>query len=121
MRYFPVFRTKDAFRLKSGGLRIGNIPIYDLIAMVLGVSSALYLGHGLARHGHVRHRGTDLPDGQSEHDSDLIFGSILIVLVLDITRRTLGWVLPLIICIFMSYALFGPYLPGDPAAPGGEV
>jgi len=115
--YFPLFRTKDAFQLKAGGLRIGNIPIYDLIAMVLGVSAALYLGmawHGLPLFG-IEEQTFRMGNPNT---SDLIFGSILILLVLDITRRTLGWVLPLIICVFMSYALFGPYFPGILQHPG---
>ncbi|MEO0829458.1 MAG: TRAP transporter fused permease subunit, partial [Pseudomonadota bacterium] len=49
---------------------------------------------------------------------DLFFGGSLILLVLDIARRTLGWVLPLIICVFISYALFGPYFPGLLQHPG---
>ena len=115
--YFPLFRSKDAFRLKPGGLRIGNIPIYDLIAIVLGVSSALYLG--LAWHG-LPILGVEEQTFRMGNPNtwDLIFGSLLIVLVLDITRRTLGWVLPLIICIFMSYALFGPFFPGILQHPG---
>lgn len=115
--YFPLFRTKDAFRLKPGGLRIGNIPIYDLVATVLGVSSALYLGlawHGLPMFG-IEEQTFRMGNPNT---SDLFFGAVLIVLVLDITRRTLGWVLPLIICIFMSYALFGPYFPGILQHPG---
>lgn len=39
-------------------------------------------------------------------------GCILIVLVQDIARRTLGWILPPIICVFISYGFFGRYFPG---------
>ncbi|MEL6523115.1 MAG: TRAP transporter fused permease subunit, partial [Pseudomonadota bacterium] len=49
---------------------------------------------------------------------DMLFGCILIALVLDIARRTLGWILPLIISVFISYALFGPYFPGLLQHPG---
>ena len=49
---------------------------------------------------------------------DMFFGVIIIVLVLDIARRTLGWVLPAIICVFIAYALFGPYFPGLLQHPG---
>ena len=49
---------------------------------------------------------------------DLFFGCILILLVLDIARRTLGWILPLIICTFMAYALLGPIFPGILQHPG---
>ena len=31
--------------------------------------------------------------------------------ILEITRRTIGWVLPCIMLIFMCYALFGPHIP----------
>ena len=115
--FFPIFRTKAAFQLKAGGLRIGNIPLYDLLAMVLGVSSALYLGmawHGLPMFG-IEEQTFRMGNPNTY---DLFFGAVLILLVLDIARRTLGWVLPLIICIFMSYALLGPYFPGILQHPG---
>ena len=39
-------------------------------------------------------------------------GSILMVLLLEATRRSMGWPLPLIAIIFMVYALAGPIFPG---------
>ena len=42
--FFPIIRTKSLFAYKASMLRIGNIPIYDLVFMVLGVASALYVG-----------------------------------------------------------------------------
>ena len=44
---------------------------------------------------------------------DVVFGTILILAVLEIARRTIGFVLPLIILVFMTYALFGPYMPAQ--------
>ncbi len=114
---FPIFKSKGAFEVKTGGLRLGNVPIYDLIAMVLGVSSALYLGlawHGLPLLG-IEEQTFRMGN---PNNYDLFFGSVLIILVLDIARRTLGWVLPLIICIFISYALLGPFFPGILQHPG---
>ena len=35
-------------------------------------------------------------------------GTILIVLVLEATRRTIGWTMPIIILMFIAYALWGP-------------
>ncbi len=35
----------------------------------------------------------------------------LVVLVLEIARRSLGFVLPLIILVFVAYALLGPHMP----------
>ena len=40
--FFPVFKTKNLNALKSGRTRIGNIPIYDIVFMVLGVVCLLY-------------------------------------------------------------------------------
>ena len=44
---------------------------------------------------------------------DLIAGFIIIVLVIDFTRRTAGKVLTGIAIIFIAYALFGNYIPGS--------
>ncbi|MEM9330524.1 MAG: TRAP transporter permease [Pseudomonadota bacterium] len=115
---FPIFKTKNAFTMKKvRPWRVGNIPIYDLLLMVLGVSSALYLG--FAWRG-VEWLGIEEQTFRMGNPNgyDMIFGIILILLVLDIARRTLGWVLPLIICVFISYALLGPFFPGILQHPG---
>jgi len=114
---FPHIKTKSAFDLKSGGFRLGGVPHLDVLLMVLGVASALYLG--LAWRG-IPALGVEEQTFRMGNPNpyDLVFGCILIVLVLDIARRTLGWILPLIICFFMAYALFGPIFPGILTHPG---
>lgn len=114
---FPIFRTKRLLSIKPGAFRIANIPLYDVVAMVLGVAAALYLG--------VAWRGIPALGIEEQtfrmgnpNSYDLFFGVVIILLVLDLARRTLGWILPLIICVFMSYALFGPYFPGILQHPG---
>ena len=42
---------------------------------------------------------------------DVILGTALVALVLEIARRSLGFVLPLIIMVFIAYALLGPQMP----------
>jgi TRAP transporter 4TM/12TM fusion protein len=42
---------------------------------------------------------------------DLIFGTLLILLVLEATRRTTSWILPAVVTSFMVYAFIGPWLP----------
>jgi len=115
--FFPIFKTRSLFALKASRLRVGNIPIYDLILMIMGVVASLYVG--------MAWRGIPLLGIEEQtfrmgnpNKFDVFFGLVLIILVLDIARRTLGWVLPLIICVFMSYALFGPYFPGLLQHPG---
>jgi TRAP transporter 4TM/12TM fusion protein len=42
---------------------------------------------------------------------DKVFGVILILLVLEATRRTTGWIMPVIVMVFIVYAFIGPQLP----------
>ncbi|MFU1476233.1 TRAP transporter permease [Roseovarius sp. C7] len=114
---FPLVKTPTAFDLKTGALRLGGVPYLDVILMVLGVGAALYLG--------LAWRGIPMLGIEEQtfrmgnpNNFDMFFGIVLIVLVLDIARRTLGWILPLIICLFMAYALFGPVFPGILQHPG---
>ena len=115
--YMPVFRSEGAYGKHKGGFRIGNIPIYEIILMVLGVSASLYLG--LAWRG-IPFLGIEEQTFRmgNPNNYDIFFGLVLIILVLDIARRTLGWVLPAIICVFICYALFGRYFPGLLQHPG---
>ncbi len=42
---------------------------------------------------------------------DRIFGIILILLILEATRRTSGWIMPVTVALFLIYAYIGPSLP----------
>ncbi len=114
---YPLAKTKTSFDLRSGALSLGGVPYLDILLMVLGVASALYLG--LAWRG-ISWLGVEEMTFRMGNPNpwDMLFGCILIVLVLDIARRTLGWIIPLIICVFISYALFGRYFPGLLQHPG---
>ncbi|MCK9216845.1 MAG: TRAP transporter permease [Firmicutes bacterium] len=43
---------------------------------------------------------------------DLLFGGLAILITLEITRRVVGPELPIVAIVFLSYAYFGPHLPG---------
>jgi len=115
--FYPLVKTKTAFDLNTGALRLGGVPYLDILLMILGVMSALYLG--FAWRG-VSWLGVEEMTFRMGNPNgwDMLFGCILIVLVLDIARRTLGWILPLIISVFICYALFGPVFPGLLQHPG---
>ncbi len=49
---------------------------------------------------------------------DWIMGTVMIVLLLEATRRSVGWPLPIIAIVLMVYALYGRSLPGILAHPG---
>jgi TRAP transporter 4TM/12TM fusion protein len=44
-------------------------------------------------------------------DLDLLAGVVLIVLVLEATRRTVGWIVPAICVVFLAYGYLGPLFP----------
>ena len=44
--------------------------------------------------------------------SDIYIGIIMIVLVIEGTRRAMGWPLPIMAIIALSYGVLGPYMPG---------
>ncbi len=53
---------------------------------------------------------------------DLLFAAIAIVLMLEITRRTAGYIIPVIAAVFLGYALwFGQYMGGLWNFPGVTV
>ena len=59
--------------------------------------------------GHVRRVH---PPRCSPNDLDVVFGAAFL-LVLEATRRTMGWVLPAVVLAFLGYAYYGGDLPQD--------
>ena len=43
--------------------------------------------------------------------TDVLLGILFIVILLEATRRTVGWIVPAVALVFIAYALAGPYLP----------
>jgi TRAP transporter 4TM/12TM fusion protein len=43
---------------------------------------------------------------------DVVMGTVLVLALLESTRRSMGWPLPVIAIVFLGYALAGPYFPG---------
>ncbi len=75
---------------------------WDWAAALVSVGIVAYLIAG----------GDDFTDRATTPNRwDLILGVALIVLVLEATRRTSGWVMPAVVLGFIAYALFGPQLP----------
>ena len=53
--------------------------------------------------------------------TDVILGGALILVLLEATRRSVGWPLPIIALLFMGYALWGPVMPSILVHPGASV
>ncbi|HLT57591.1 MAG TPA: TRAP transporter permease [Limnochordales bacterium] len=80
-----------------------RLPVWD--AALAGVS-VLALGYMVLHFQEVAYRIV------RPTDTDLLWGIVTVILVLEASRRTTGIVLPLIALVFIAYAFLGPYLPG---------
>ncbi len=112
---FPLIKNQVSLKYASKKfLKPGNVPLYDWVFMLLAIAAALFLW--------VSWRGIDIPGFDIPEQMlrqgnptgiDVFFGSVLVLAALEIARRTIGYILPMIILIFVIFALFGPYMPAQ--------
>jgi len=79
-----------------------RVPLYDwLLALVAAFAGAyIYLFYA------------SLADRPGQPTTfDIVTASIGIVLLLEATRRAVGWPMAILAVLFMLYSLYGPYLP----------
>jgi len=101
---FLVFPVAQRYRHR--------IMWWDWILALLSVAVAVYLIQG----------GDDITDRNTSPNSwDIFFGVALILMVMEVMRRTNGWIMPAITSAFILYALFGAYLPHPWTHKGYEV
>ena len=89
------------FMKKKSGDSILN-KLLDIILSVLGAAVGLYWVFNMTELSARVATPTNL---------DLAMSLIAVLVVLEATRRTIGWALPLISIAFLLYAHFGSYLP----------
>ena len=80
-----------------------KIPWYDWILIALAFAAPLYIWTNYM--GVVERAG-------NANLVDTVMATILIVLVLESSRRISGWVLPALAILFLLYGLFGRHIPG---------
>ncbi len=108
---FTAFKTDQDKVIPSSLWRPGGISIIDwLFAIAVSIAS-LY----------VPWIFTDLAFRVGNPTlTDVAMGTTLIVLLLEATRRSVGWPLPVIAIGMMLYAYFGPSMPGILQHPGAS-
>jgi len=79
-----------------------RIPLIDYVGAILGTFTALYLALFYAE---IAMRAG------APSNWDLVFGAILVILLLEATRRIIGPALSVIALLFTAYAFLGPYMP----------
>ncbi|KJS83696.1 MAG: hypothetical protein JM58_12210 [Peptococcaceae bacterium BICA1-8] len=84
---------------------LNKISAVDFIWIILSVSTLIYLI--------IKFDGLILrAGGPSPEQGDIIFGTIALLIVLEMMRRSTGYLLPILAITFIIYALIGNYLPG---------
>jgi TRAP transporter 4TM/12TM fusion protein len=95
----------------STALSPGGIPLIDWALCIAAAVASLYVPY-------VFH---DLADRIGNPNTlDVIMGTIIIVVLLEATRRSIGWGLPIIAMFSIVYALFGTWFPGIFLHPGSS-
>lgn len=104
---FVLALTYLIYPIKKG--KNNWLRIIDFLLAALGVASMIYIAvnyHGIAIRGGIPNR------------TDIIFGIIAIIVVIEASRRTVGPQLPFLAILALSYTFLGPYLPGPIANRG---
>jgi len=105
---FAAFGRKD---IPPGPAAPFGLPLGDWVLAIAGLVAALYVPWIYSE---LAFRvGNPLP-------IDVIMGTILIVVLLEAVRRSMGWPLPVIAILFMAYAWFGKSMPGLLVHPGAS-
>ncbi|HQR11183.1 MAG TPA: TRAP transporter permease [Casimicrobiaceae bacterium] len=100
---FPLRKRMLEHPPKPGLATPGGVPLYDWMFAVAIALSVLYIPYIY----------DDLAFRVGNPNSlDVAMGTVLVVLLLEATRRSMGWPLPVIALLFMAYALGGAYFPG---------
>ena len=87
----------------KGRAREGPVPWYDAAAAVIGFAAAVYTSI----------RFPDLVERMVEQPLDaLAVGAILILLITEGVRRTVGNMLTVVVVVFLVFALIGHLVPG---------
>ena len=95
-----LFLTFLVFPSRRG--RKGGVRWYDVVLALLGLAVIVYM---LVQFDEFIYRAV-VPTLL-----DKIFGIILILLVLEASRRTTGLIMPGVVLLFLIYAFVGPWLP----------
>jgi TRAP transporter 4TM/12TM fusion protein len=106
---FSWSQKGNAEKPKAGVLSPFGISLLDWLCAIAAVVSSLYVPYVF----HDLQFRVGNPDPM-----DWIMGTIMIFVLLEATRRSVGWPLPIIAVVLMAYALAGPSLPGILAHPG---
>lgn len=80
----------------------GSLAWYDVLAALISVATIAYM---LWDFEEFIYRAVD------PETMDMVMGAALTLLVMEAARRSAGWIMPVVVLLFLGYALAGPWLP----------
>lgn len=89
---------------KGWKTKSNSIPVIDWVL----IAAAIFIGYYIA----ANLTTLVFRFGVTPTTLDVIVATVGILLVLEITRRSSGWTLPILAGVFIAYSFLGPYLPG---------
>lgn len=104
-----IFITRPAFEAGRAGLRW-------IVDGPLAVASAVMATYAVVDFMAIALRGAG-----DATQVDVILGVIATLLVLEATRRMVGWALPTLAILFLIYGFVGPWMPGPLAHRGFDI
>jgi len=99
---YPMFRKIRKGKIFSYLSVRDRFTLFDYIVVILAAASALYIAYD--------YTGISGRMG-SPNTTDIVMGVMLLVLLLEAARRSLGPALPIVAIAFILYAFYGPYMP----------
>lgn len=132
VEFTPIFLGRGLYEITFLGVHVGAttaitfliigfrsrrkgdeaVPLIDIVLATLALACAVYLAF-------QGHRVSERIEGVDEvFFWDKVFGTLLILLLLEACRRVAGTVLMVLAALFIGYVFLGPWLPGGLAHRG---
>jgi TRAP transporter 4TM/12TM fusion protein len=95
-----TFILYPAFKKSS----LTSVAWYDWLLGLAGFAIGFY---------HLVFEAEVIQNSGDPTNTEIVLGTAMVVLVFEGTRRVMGWALPIVCGLFLTYGLLGQYLPGD--------
>ena len=101
--------------LHAAGRQHGEGSTWRIILATLAVVAFCVIGYQVAFYDAVVSRYGAMTD------LEIVISAVALIVLLDATRRTIGWSMVLLALVFLAYAFWGNYLWGDIAHRGYDL
>ena len=85
----------------------GKVPLYDWLLVLAALPA---FGYVLVNSGYLAERWP-MTSTYAMKDHEIALGILAVVVLLEVTRRVMGWLLVIVAACALGYAYFGEYIP----------